>query len=189
VRRIVREDSQNQHRTVDFVVGRIGLPSLTRTLKLGDAVLFETPDDGIFEIRVIGITYVGGGAGSANFSISRLLPGHSPTAGLANESTANHPFTLSEVARIRKSLEAVNDAVRQRKDVTPEQVDYISRKLDEIVDAANRVGRKDWINVVIGTLTNVVVGAAIGSDAAKFLFQMVGQALRWLMGDTLKLLP
>jgi len=179
-------------RTVEFVVGHIGLPSLTRTLSVGGAVLFETPDDGLFEIRIMSITQrVSGATWSfcATFGISRLQPRRGLTAGVPNESTANNPFTSSEVARIRKSLEPVHDAVRQRKDLTPEQVDYVSRKLDEIVDAASRVGRRDWINLAVGTLTNVVVGAAVGSNAAKFLFQSVGQALGWLLGETLKLLP
>jgi hypothetical protein len=38
-------------------------------------------------------------------------------------------------------------------------------------------------------LTNVVVGAAVSSDAAKFLFHSMGQSLEWLLGETLKLLP
>jgi hypothetical protein len=177
---------------VEFVVGHIGLPSLTRALSVGGAVLFETPEDGLFEIRIMSITQrVSGATWShcATFGISRLLPGRGLTAGVPNESTANHPFTSSEVARIRKSLEPVHDAVRQREDLTPEQVDYVSRKLDEIVDAANRVGRRDWVNLAVGTLTNLVVGAAVGSDAAKFLFHSVGQALEWLLRGTLKLLP
>ncbi|MEK6300985.1 MAG: hypothetical protein AABO41_09715 [Acidobacteriota bacterium] len=179
-------------RTVEFVVGQIGLPSLTRTLRVGGAVLFETSEDGLFEIRILSITKrMSGGVwcDCATFGVSQLLARHAPTGGVPNESTANHPFTSSEVERIRTSLEPVHDAIRQRGDITPEQVDYISRKLDEIVDAASRVGRKDWVNIAIGTLTNVVVGAAVGSDAAKFLFQTMGQALSWLLGQTLKLLP
>ena len=102
---------------------------------------------------------------------------------------ANYPFTSPELARIRKSIDDVRDSVRQREDLLPDQVDYISRKLDEIGDAANRVGRKDWINLAIGTLTNLVVSGAIGPDAARFLFQRMGQALGWLLGETLKFLP
>ena len=82
----------------------------------------------------------------------------------------------------------MRNSVGDREDLMPEQVDYISRKLDDIAEAANRVGRKDWINLAIGTLTNLVVSGAVGSDAAKFLFEILGQALRWMLGGNLKLL-
>jgi hypothetical protein len=34
--------------TVEFVVGHVGLPNLNRETKTGAAVLFETPEDGLF---------------------------------------------------------------------------------------------------------------------------------------------
>ena len=107
---------------------------------------------------------------------------------MAQENTTNKHFTPSEVLRIGKGFAAVSDAVRKREDITPEKIDYITRKLDEIVEAANRVGRKDWVNLAIGTLTNDVIGAAVGPNATKFLFQTVSQALEWILGGHLKLL-
>src|SRR6266545_6398620 len=114
-------------RTVELVVGRVGFPSLSRTLKAGGAVLFETPDYGVFEIRLlriyIGYQTPGSLPNTATFSISPLTRRPGPMAGLENENSDNHPFTASEVARIRESIEGVKDSVGQRDDVTPEQVD------------------------------------------------------------------
>src|SRR5262249_27811361 len=39
------------------VIGRAGLPNVVRALKLGDAVLFETPDAGLLEVRLVGTSY------------------------------------------------------------------------------------------------------------------------------------
>ena len=77
----------------------------------------------------------------------------------------------------------------QCQDITPEQADYISRKLDELADAANRLGRKDWINFAMGMLANIVISAALEPDGAKFLFKTAGHALEWLFGGSIKLLP
>jgi hypothetical protein len=38
---------------VRLVVGRPGFPNVTRTLEAGGAILFETPDDGVIEVRVL----------------------------------------------------------------------------------------------------------------------------------------
>lgn len=174
-------------RTVDLVVGRVGVPSVERTLKVGGAIFFETLDEGLFEVRVVRIIYNYPGA-SAVVRISHLRPGRGAIAGLGADDITNTPFEPHEEARIRASLKSVQDAVAQRPDITPEQQDYINRKLDEVIDAATRVGRKDWINLAIGTLTNVVVNAGISSVQARFIFQAAGDALAWLVGQTLRLL-
>ncbi len=176
-------DLGSKPRKVDLVVSRVGFPSLSRTLTVDDAVLFDTAE-GVFEIRVLSLQSLT----KAVFCINPLPQRLGPTAGVVNEDTSNLGFTEPELHRIRKSLAEVRDAVGHREDLMPEQVDYISRKLDYIADAANRVGRKDWINLAIGTLTNLFVSGAVGPDPAKFLVQILGQALDWMLGGNLKLL-
>jgi hypothetical protein len=184
---------EQRPRTADVVVGRIGYPNVTRTLAAGGAILYETPDQGIFEIRLmsihIGYRTPGNLPDTATVAITPVVPIGRLFAAVSDDDTSNDPFAPAEVEQIRKNLQAVRDAAAEREDLRPEQLDYIARKLDEMVQAAGRLGRKDWLNLAVGTLTNVVVGAAIGSDAAKFLFHSVGQALAWLLGGTLKLLP
>lgn len=107
---------------------------------------------------------------TASFKITRLGV-QSPFRVLRdNWDPANSPFEPHEVRRITASIGEVRDSVAGREDLRPEQVDYINRKLDDLVEATGRVGRKDWVNLVVGTSTNIVVSAAIGSDAGKFLF-------------------
>jgi hypothetical protein len=67
-------------------------------------------------------------------------------------------------------------------------MEFLGRKLDDLAAAATRMGRKDWINLAVGMLTNTIVGAALNPDAAKLLFQAAGAALSWLWGSTLHLL-
>ncbi len=54
--------------------------------------------------------------------------------------------------------------------------------------AADRFGRKDWINWALGTLTSIAMTAALDQAAAKVLFQAVGTALSWIVGSPIKLL-
>ena len=51
------------------VIGCPGLPNVVKDLQLGDAVLFESPTDGILEIRVMALLH-----GEAKFLITRVSP-------------------------------------------------------------------------------------------------------------------
>ena len=171
---------------VALVVGRVGFPNVTKALQAGGAVLFETPDDGLIEVRVLGIDY---SADEIEVLVSLVLPRQGMRGGFVESDANNAPFSPAEVQRIRKSLDTVKVSARERGGLSPEQVDFISRKLDEMQEASERFGRRDWINLAVGTITNVIVTAALGPDAGKFLLQTVGSALSWLVGAPLKLIP
>jgi len=94
-----------------------------------------------------------------------------------------------ELAKIADSLHRIRLALSARSDITPEQVDLISRKLDEMRAASERLGRKDWMSYAVGTLTGIVITAAFDREVAKALFQAAGAALSWLFGAPLQLLP
>lgn|GEM_PF-2138242 len=174
---------------IGLTVGRIGFPSVKRDLSLGGSVLYETPDDGLVEVRLTGYDRLGSEyVTDATLLISQVSPSGGITAGFTKEDVNNTPFEPQEMLRLKQNLQEVRDAASQREDISPEQFDLLSRKLDYIAQAAERLGRKDWLNLAIGTLTSLVVGAAINSDAARYIFQAVGDALSWLFGASLKFL-
>lgn len=169
---------------VELVVGRPGMPNVEQELRVGDAILFETPDTGVLEVRVLATM-----PSQAKLLVSQVSPRPGITGGFVDEDTNNSPFMPSELAQVRDSLESIKFAMGQRPDVAPEQLALISRKLDEIQAASERLGRKDWINSVIGILTNLTVAAAFNSDIRTALFRAAGKALSWLLNDGLRLLP
>ncbi len=173
--------------TVSFVVGRTGFPNVVcRNAKVGEAVLFETPDDGIIEVRF----YHHQIRDEPVFRIAHVAPARGITGGLLDTDPQNTSFEQAEIARIGECMETVKEAVRQRSDlVRPEQMEFLGRKLDDLAAAATRMGRKDWINLAVGMLTNTIVGAALSSDAAKLVFRAAGAALSWVWGSTIQLLP
>ena len=69
---------------VDLVVGRPGLPNIETTLRVGGTVLFETPDEGIFEVRVFSMTSV-----SATLLISHVSPHPGIAGGLVDQEPSN----------------------------------------------------------------------------------------------------
>jgi hypothetical protein len=173
--------------SISFVVGRTGFPNVVcNDAKLGDAVLFETPDDGIVEIRFHHHQEIT----KPVFRIARVAPAKGIAGGLLTADPQNTAFDQVEIARIGESISAVKQEVSQRTDLMrTEQIEFLGRKLDDLAAATARMGRRDWINLAVGILTNTIVGAALSSDAAKFLLRAAGAALSWLWGNTLQLMP
>ena len=75
-----------------------------------------------------------------------------------------------------------------RTNLAPEQLELLSRKLDEVAAASGRLGRKDWIMFAVGNLTNVVLSAALPPEDAKALFVSMNEALGWVFENALRLL-
>jgi len=165
------------------VVGWPGLPNVQETLGVGGALLYETPE-GLYEVRLMTTN---------SYQIEVLLTLISPRPGFAagffDSDPNNTPFTTIELERIASSLEGIRSVMGKRTDITHEKLDFISRKLDEMQAAAERLGRKDWMNLAIGTLTSIIVTAALESSAAKALLQAASAALSWVFGSNIILLP
>src|SRR5712692_1993410 len=97
---------------VDVVVGRPGLPNIEKSLTTGGAVLFETPDAGLFEVRLLA-----GYATQAEFLISQISPRQGIAGGLVDQDASNSPFTPSELARIADSLHHIGLGLSARSEV------------------------------------------------------------------------
>lgn len=167
--------------TVELVIGAPGLPNLKKELQLGDAVLYQLPDFGVVEIRVVEIDV------SVRIMITEVSPRRGFSAAYVADESDNSPFGSDESARIAKDLEKVGAQIADREDVTPQQLAMLKAKLDEIAGASTRLGRKDWTMFSAGTLTNVVVGAAFAPEAAKALFVALNAHLSWVFQNALRL--
>lgn len=168
---------------VELVVGRPGLPSLTQMLSVGAAVLYETPE-GVFEVRVLSTTSI-----QATVLVSHVARRPGIAAGFVDDNQANEPFAIDERARLSISINEIHLAMAERDDIAPEQLAFIANKLTDMEAAADRMGKKDWINLAIGTLTSTVVTIALDPVAAKALFLAADSALAWLLAGEMRLLP
>jgi hypothetical protein len=159
------------------VIGYPGLTNLEKRFRLGDAVLFETPD-GILEIRAIRLS-----SADAEFQVTELSPRPGFAGALLSDDPTNLPFSEPELARIVASVTDVKASLATSEKFTREQLSLVSRKLDEIQAGAEKFGRKDWVNWVAGTLTGLCVTAAFAPDQAKVLFNAIGAAFSWALNN------
>ena len=164
----------------EIVVGYPGLPNVNEELQIGDAILYETPNDGVFEFRALSMN-----GQQIELLISQVSPRLGIIGGFVDDDPNNTPFTSEELHKISESIKQLHDEITKTQKFSPEQLDLIDRKFIEIQDASQRLGRKDWINYVAGMLTTVCVSAAFSPDASKALFKAVNTAFRWLFDNAL----
>jgi hypothetical protein len=145
-----------------LVVGRPGLPNVESTFSTGGALLYETPD-GLFEIRLMSTA----AGDQVMVLLSQVSPRPGITGGFVDQDSNNAPFTPPELVRIAASLEQIRLAMSERPDVRPEQLDFIARKLDDMRAASERLGRKDWMNLALGTMTSVIITGAFTPNAGR----------------------
>ena len=165
------------------VIGYPGLPNVERELRNGDAVLYETTESGTIEVRVLSVN-----AAQVEFLVTQVAPKIGLLAGGANVDPNNSPFNPEELQRVRKSLESLKSEIQRGALLAPEQFDLLSRKVDEIQSASERMNRKDWINYVAGSLTALCFHAAFAPEVTRQIFTAANSAFTWLFSTGILLL-
>ena len=185
---------QINYKNCAVVVGYPGLKNVVKNMEIGEAMLYETPNDGILEVRVVSKNDAKVGLleskddAKVGFLVSQVSPRLGIVGGFVDEDFNNSPFSSNELTQIASSVTNIKKELTQRDDIEAEQLELISRKLDEIHDASNRLGRKDWIGYVAGTLTSLCISAALSPEVSKVIFVTFDSAFAWLFENALKLL-
>ncbi|HEV2175394.1 MAG TPA: hypothetical protein VGR71_17595 [Nitrospira sp.] len=96
----------------------------------------------------------------------------------------NTPFTSDERRQIVAELETIKEQVKEQFDLTSEQAAHIDEWKDEVADASERVGRKDWRLLVYGTIVNLVVTDALPPEVARHILSMFIHLIVQLFGGS-----
>jgi hypothetical protein len=97
------------------------------------------------------------------------------------EQNENIPFSIEEIHRIQESLNEIKQYLIPSQPFSAEQLKYLDARFDYLDDAATRLGRKDWIVIFVGSLTNIIVGLALTPSIARELFHIAGTVLGWIV--------
>lgn len=168
---------------VNIVVGRAGMPNLVKEIEVGDAIIYETPDSGVLEVRNMyaNTAYV-------DLLITQVSPRLGIAAGFISQDESNRKFQQSEIDKIAFCIKEIQDDVRHKLGLQSEQIDLLNRKLDEVISGSQRFGRKDWINFTSGTITGAIMNATIDVNTATDLLSIINDRFSWLFVDVLPLI-
>lgn len=163
-----------------IVVGCPGVPNVIQVMQTGDAVLIETPIDGLLEVRLIEHNYA---KDTVQFLLSQVSPRSGLLAGAAEIDPENTQFSAEELSRISATVQSIKESLAAVPELEPAHVRLLSQKLDEIREASNRMARKDWINYVAGSLTSVCISAAFAPDLTRKVFSTINLAFSWFFAS------
>lgn len=87
----------------------------------------------------------------------------------------NTTFTKEEKEYIHSGIEEIKQYLLTAHKIDPELVES---RLNYLAEASERVGRKDWINLLLSVLIGIVVAAALPPETTREVFRFVGQVLK-----------
>jgi hypothetical protein len=91
-------------------------------------------------------------------------------ASASDSALGNMPFTAVEREEIARQLNELRETTKAQYSLSDQQSSDLDAKVDYLVDAAHRLGRKDWLNAFIGVSLSYVLGAAFPPEAAQHVF-------------------
>ena len=96
------------------------------------------------------------------------------------EGDDNTPFTADEQDEIAKELREIKEYARKTYDLTAKEAQALDATLSSIEDAARRLGRRDWFNIVVGTLT--ILQLVLPAGTTRHVFLMLLRSLAHVHG-------
>jgi hypothetical protein len=103
----------------------------------------------------------------------------------ASEEKTNAPFTKIEQEQIATTLNEIKQYIFKTQSPNTSEAKLIDAKIQYLVEASERIGRKDWKIMAVSILLSLAVDHP---DKARDLFQFAGKAFMWLYHSSLHLL-
>lgn len=100
---------------------------------------------------------------------------------IRREDFDNTPFTSEEQRQIEAQFHEVRNQL-VRLSLSVERVSEIEEKLDELVEASHHLGRKDWLIILITTISPLAIGDVLTPGVARHIFTMIINGLIHLFG-------
>jgi hypothetical protein len=102
----------------------------------------------------------------------QLPPGEQLSTEMGNE-----PFTAQQFDQIAEGLRKVRAYLEAEFDFNEQQQRLIGEKLDYLLAAAKRQGRKDWLHTSIGVIFTLATALAFSPEQAKTIWNILKVAL------------
>jgi len=94
----------------------------------------------------------------------------------------NRPFTASEQSLIATELDEIKAYLLEGQQFAADQAETIEREFAYLKESAKRLGRKDWLNILLGGLFGLAVTLALDPEKARGLLQLAGAVFQSLWG-------
>jgi hypothetical protein len=166
-----------------LVFGTPGLVNETRKLSIGEAAIYQTPTHGNIEIRLLSRP-----ANAAEILLTKIQPWLGFEVSASVDEGENTRFTKEEILRIKGSIDKIKLELSVQPDIPPNQYERLAKQLDEISAASERIGRKDWVMFVVGTLSSIATNTYLPAEIVKPFVASVQANLGWIFHAAVRLI-
>jgi hypothetical protein len=90
----------------------------------------------------------------------------------------NTPFTANEKTYILSGLNEIKQHLVTAHKLDPELVEG---HIKYLVESSDRLGRKDWKNLLLATIVSIVMSGALPSESVREVFMFIGTVLRQIL--------
>jgi hypothetical protein len=111
----------------------------------------------------------------------------SKAAALARAGLENTAFTPDEQSRIEVSLHDFARQVQEHNLLAEDQIDLLNRQVANLVEASRRLGRKDWLVFLLGSLVTLAASAGFSPEVANMVIKLGGESVYWIASTPLLL--
>jgi hypothetical protein len=108
----------------------------------------------------------------AELSKYQLPPGETLTADIGNE-----PFTVKEAEQLSEGIRKVRAYIETEFALNEDQHKLVNEKLDYLLEAAKRQGRKDWFHTSIGVIFTLASALAFSPEQTKNIWNILKGAI------------
>jgi hypothetical protein len=107
----------------------------------------------------------------------------------ASTTLDNRPFTVAEQGLIAAKLDEIRAYLLQDQQFAAEEAEFVKRQVKYFKESSTRMGRKDWLNLLLGGLVSLAIGLALDPEKARGLLRLAGAVFQSLWGTGHNLLP
>jgi hypothetical protein len=99
---------------------------------------------------------------------------------IEQQDSGNAPFVQGEQREIAAQLQEITKQLKEQPELTDEQKERVEQWRDDAVEASTRMGRKDWYNYFLGTVTSLVITATVPGGIGEHVISVVIHGLAHL---------
>jgi hypothetical protein len=100
----------------------------------------------------------------------------------SSASLDNRPFTPAEQSLIAAKLDEVKAYLLEGQQFASDQAETIEREFAHLRESAGRLGRKDWLNNLLGGLVGIAITLALDPAKARGILRLAGEVFQSLWG-------
>ncbi len=107
---------------------------------------------------------------------------------VSDSSEDNSRYSTTELSQISTAINEIKEFIVNTHQLSGERLNFIELRFAYLIEASERVGRKDWKNLLLSVLFSIVISLSLPQEASGELFRFTSAVLHNIIGGP-RLLP